>query len=320
MNIVGIDIGYGDVKIVSDSIEGCLAGFPTLITPAKEGSFEVSEQESKPITVGGKKYHVGEDAKKATHLLDLKFETWLEEDEYMALYLKALSFVEPGVLSVVTGLPVSEYSRWKEFLSKKLVGSHEVDGKHYNVQTVKVMPQPFGAFFNAALGSDGKVSNVAIMDEVVGIIDIGTRTTDFIQVDGGMWKEDGASGSIDRGVSNLIDAVTKRVAEKHKSELSVLKAREAISNKEIKVFGVRTDITHIVDEEATQLATFIVHKAKAYWKNGANIETLLLTGGGSYVFRKYLEKAYPHVILTKNPAYSNAMGYWKWGVAKLGIK
>lgn len=320
MNIVGIDIGYGDVKVVSDSIEGCLAGFPTLATPAKEGSFEVSEQESKPITVGGKKYYVGEDAKKASHLLDLKFETWFQEDEYLALYLKALSFAEPGVLSVVTGLPVSEYPRWKEFLSNKLVGSFEVEGKLYTVQTVRVMPQPFGAFFNAALGSDGKVSNAVIMNEMVGIIDIGTRTTDFILVDGGFWKEDGASGSIDRGVSDLLDAVTKRVAEKHKSELSVLKAREAISSKEIKVFGVKTDITDIVDYEANHLATFIVHRAKAYWKNGANIETLLLTGGGSYVFKKYLEKAYPHMILARNPAYSNAMGYWKWGVAKLCTK
>src|SRR4030067_1044719 len=117
--VAGIDIGYGDVKIVSDDLldvteTGCMVSFPTVIAPGRAKSFSFTERESTLIDVGGKSYCVGEDAGEADKVLSTKYETWFKENVYLAFYKKALSYIAPGVINVVTGLPVSEFDKWKD--------------------------------------------------------------------------------------------------------------------------------------------------------------------------------------------------------------
>lgn len=321
MKIAGIDIGFGDVKVVSDELmdgnDGIMVSFPSLVAFAQEESFRLDDREAVPVQAGNKKYYVGEDARKSDHQIDLKFRDWIKEDEYIALYKKALTFIQPGNHTVVTGLPVSEFKACRDDLKKRLLGEFKINGNTYNVADVKVMPQPFGSFFNYALKPDGSLADNNGFSESIGIIDIGFRTSDFILVEAGRFKEDGSSGTIENaGVSNLIDRLKVRIDEAFGVELPVMRVREALKTKEIKAYGEMRSISQMIDEEAAVLARLIVNRARTYWKSGGHIDTLLLVGGGAEIFRPYIEKAYRHSVVSRVPAFSNSIGYWKYGKAK----
>lgn len=318
--VVGIDIGYGDVKIVSDDLlavteKGCFVSFPTVIAPARAETFSVTEEENVFVEVGENKYCVGEDARESANVLNTKYETWFKDDLYLAFYKKALSYVTPGTIDVVTGLPVSDFDKWNNELKKRLTGEFKVNGKTYEVVNLRIMPQPFGSFSNYIFDSSGNLMNETAMKETVGIIDIGTRTTDFILVDSGKWKKEGASGTINTGVSNLLDKVSKQVSEIYKVDLTMLKVRDAIRSREIKVYGKPKDISTIIDQEVHHLAKFIEYTAKTFWGSGAHIDTVLLVGGGAEIFRKYMENLFPHLTVPKEISFSNAKGFWKYGVS-----
>lgn len=320
-SIVGIDIGYGDIKIVSDDLlsvedSGCLVSFPTLIARARGGAFVVKGQEPiHTIEVGGKNYCVGKDAMQSSNVLTTRYETWFKEDVYLAFYKKALSHVAPGVIDVVTGLPVSAYNQWHGELKNRLTGEFVVNGKTYRVDNVTVMPQPFGSFSNFVLDANGEQANDDAMQETIGIIDIGNRTTDFILVESGTWKEEGASGTINTGVSDMLGQISKRVLETYNVDLTPLQIREAIRSRTIKAFGKPKDIGAIIDKEADFFATNIEHTARTFWGTGGNVDTVLLVGGGAEIFKKSMENLFPHLTVPKDPAFSNAKGFWKYGVA-----
>jgi len=316
--IAGIDIGFGDVKIVSNALKGGTSNnmykFPTIITPAWDtAGFNPEGGSVVPIRIGDDNYFVGNDAKTATDVLELRYTTWYREDEYMAFFQKALSMLQPGTYIIVTGLPVEEYGSHKDDLQKRLRGEFHI-GKHtYFVRDVKVMPQPFGSFFNYALDDKGCRKRSAASDETNGIIDIGYRTTDFILVEAGHYKEQGASGTINKGVSDLVGTVTSRIRGEFNRTMSDAEARNAVLKKEIRVFGNTRNIGNLVDQEADILSKFIANKAKTYWGSGAHIDRVLLVGGGSAIYKTYMKRIFPHLAVPGEPSFSNACGYWKYG-------
>jgi len=318
IKIAGIDIGFGDVKIVSNALKGGTNGymfkFPTIITPARDAaSFTLEGSNIVPVRVGDDNYFVGNDAMAATDVLELRYTTWYKEDEYMAFFQKALSMLQPGTYIIVTGLPVEEYRSHRSDLQKRLLGEFHI-GKHTCfVKDVKVMPQPFGSFFNYVLDDKGCKKRSAASDETNGIIDIGYRTTDFILVEAGHYKEQGASGTINKGVSNLVGAVTNRVREEFNRTMSDTEARNAVLKKEVRIFGNTQKIGNIVDQEADVLSRFIANKAKSYWGSGAQIDKVLLVGGGSAIYKTYMKRIFPHLAVPGEPSFSNACGYWKYG-------
>ncbi|TAN62517.1 ParM/StbA family protein, partial [bacterium] len=199
MTIAGIDIGYGNIKVVSDEITTV---FPTIITPAREGGFDVGIGNNVlPIEVNGKQFYVGEDAEKSAFKLDIRYKSWFLEDEYIAFYKKAIFLLKPGFLTIVTGLPVNEYNECRGKLKNRLKIRFQADGNFFNVEDVRVMPQPFGSFYNFVLDHEGNITREKSLTETVGIIDIGYRTTDYILISSGKYTEGEVSGTIDTGIS-----------------------------------------------------------------------------------------------------------------------
>jgi len=315
MHAVGIDIGFGDVKILGSNL--CTA-FPTLITPYNEEVFSTGIGEDiVPVETNGSLYLVGNDAKRAPFTLDVRYKTWFMEDLYLAFFKKGLTFVKPGNIMIVTGLPVSEFNECKDNLKKRLRGTYVIKGNTYWVQDVRVMPQPFGSYFNYILDANGHVDKTDKLHNTIGIFDIGYRTTDFILITDGKQHEGMASGTLDVGVSNLVDRLIKQAKELYNLDLTHERARNALLTKEIKLYGKPYGIKDLVDKEVAYWAEFITHTAKTNWKSGAHVDEILLVGGGAELFAGQITKLFPHVRVPGNPAYSNAAGYYKFGMNKL---
>jgi len=87
------------------------------------------------------------------------------------------------------------------------------------VTEVQVVPQPFGTLFNSILNERGRLVSEEMAASRLGIIDIGTHTTDYILVEGLRYVEKG-SDSIGTGMSQVADLTGREILDKYHFSLS----------------------------------------------------------------------------------------------------
>ena len=182
--LVGIDLGYGFVKVVSG--EKTIT-FPSLVEvgqPVRDG-FRTADYE---VTIDGKTYYVGEMARREGKSLINLADPAAKEEDLRVLWLTALALVagdEP--LQVVTGLPLNQYDT-REVMTKKWLsfqGDVTINGKKrcINAESVQVIPQAMGAMMAGLLEPETMaLRNPQWMEQggYLLLIDIGTRTTGVV--------------------------------------------------------------------------------------------------------------------------------------------
>ena len=78
------------------------------------------------------------------------------------------------------------------------------------VEKVKVIPQPFGSYFDLLLNDEGKLKDPEKIRERVGIIDIGFQTTDLALATPQFVEA--SSGSLEVGVRSVADQLSRDLA------------------------------------------------------------------------------------------------------------
>ena len=160
MKFYGVDVGYGFTKVAG------VDRFPRVI-PSIVGSNEELSYRSDigdrikiaPLVLDGHSYLVGEAAKRfSRHRYRIFDATWAGSPYYLLLFVSALTMMnveksadEPA--AVVTGLPVSHYTQERVKQLQDLLGqTHSVktlSGEtSLKVERVKIIPQPFGSYFD----------------------------------------------------------------------------------------------------------------------------------------------------------------------------
>src|SRR5215813_363938 len=153
---------------------------------------------------------------------------------YLLLFVSALMAMrvekiadEPA--AVVTGLPVSHYTQERVKQIQDLLNRADnvqiLSGEApVKVDRVKVIPQPFGSYFDLVLNEDGKLKEPEKIRQRVGIIDIGFQTTDlalaipqFVEA---------SSGSLVVGVRSVADQLSRDLARSHSITLDTTEAEE----------------------------------------------------------------------------------------------
>ena len=114
--------------------------------------------------------------------------------------------------AVVTGLPVSHYTQERVKQIQDLLGqAHNVQTlsgeTSVKVERVKVIPQPFGSYFDLLLNDEGKLKDPEKIRERVGIIDIGFQTTDLALATPQFVEA--SSGSLEVGVRSVADQLSR---------------------------------------------------------------------------------------------------------------
>src|ERR1043166_9145650 len=167
MKLYGVDIGYGFTKVAG--VDRIPRVIPSIVGSNEELSYrsDVGDRiKVAPLTLNGHPYLVGEAAKRfSRHRYRVFDSTWAESPYYLLLFVSALMRIEksdaqPG--AVVTGLPVSHYTPERVKQIPDLLGQaqnvHTSSGEtSIKVEKVKVIPQPFGSFFDFILNDEGKL-------------------------------------------------------------------------------------------------------------------------------------------------------------------
>jgi plasmid segregation protein ParM len=176
------------------------------------------------------------------------------------------------------------------------------------VEKTKVIPQPFGSFFDLILNDEGRLKDPDRIREKVGIIDIGFQTTDLALATPQFIES--SSGSLDVGVRSVSDQLSRDLSRKYAITLDTTEAEEALRHRSVKIFGESVDVSEMIEERTREVAELILSYAHSLWGRGERLNRMILAGGGANIFRSYFT-GYPNLHVPEEPSLSNVRGYLK---------
>lgn len=341
-----VDVGYGNVKYAFKhddafrDVECDLFPSRSILAGDKGLENELSQSYDTIIVhVNGTNYEVGKDIAKAqatndeSTILDMQF---CLTDAYLARFRGALYYMngfDPSNKSVrlipgnridhmVVGLPVAtaKNNDLRVKLAERLVGVHPLpDNRTVEIGEVTVLPQPVGALFEYAF-EEGMFNTMK--DQKSLVVDIGFNTYDWLVTDG-MKPNYKRSDCVNRGMSAVIKAIADEAKRKENWTASTGMLTRMLDDyfrmaKPFIVYGEEYDVSEylattrpVINEAVAQMVNSV--------GDGADIQNIVLTGGGAQVYYDAVKERFPrHKIAIRNrPVFSNVRGYQLYGEQKM---
>lgn len=330
MDVIGIDVGFGFTKATNGS-ESTI--FKSLLGDSNDIQFlsnfrNGSMAENLHVSIGDKSFYIGDHAEQQSNVRQFT----LDQDKLLTEYVKILALTATGICSAdnhytvnaVSGLPIGFLKRdFKRFVDI-LTGHHRItyhkpDGSKYsksiNIRNVKMMPQPLGSIFNILLDDEGKIVNNEIADQKVGVVDIGFRTTDFTIIDKLQYIERGSS-TMDTGISKSFGVIANKLRKESGVNVELYKLYRAVDSGVIKIRGKEYNIANLRDKVFSHSASAIASDINRLWAEDWDIDSIVLTGGGSMALAKHLEPFVDGNVIPMDPVVdarlNNVQGYYKY--------
>lgn len=320
---IGVDLGYSHVK--AETSNGKKATFASLVGTPAENQFDTTlPANTFAIEYNGTPRLVGAGvSSQSRYSSNKKDRGWVTSEEYQALFLTAITQLSRGSkidIDAVTGLPVN-FMGDKAAVKENLLGEHriKIDGKTQvlNIRSCKVVPQPFGSVFSLTLNGFGKaVENTNLLQGMVGVVDVGSKTTNILTID--RMRDVGIDSlSINSGGWKVTDAVKRKLIDLYDFDhIDDYQVAQAIVDRKISYYSGSLDIADMVESEIKPLADEILSAMKTLWNKGERLKGIILTGGGSLLLDDLITEKYPHIIMMDDPIHANAHGYYLFSCRK----
>lgn len=328
--IVGLDHGNGWVKAKTSTNQIVLPSYISRPEDIGEGlvgkSLKLKEYESSHAK--GETYVWGHDVVKSKKFLS----TYGSQDRYKQKYYGLLSqFALAEVLStleldvidnvwVITGVPSEEKGTvFEEDLKRTLSGAHLVkvngEDKIIKVTKVIVLPQPVGTVMSLYLDDKGYVDQANYESANIGIVDLGTGTTDLDNIKELRRLEDGTQ-SITIGMFDVYKNIAKYIKKQHPSYNVTPQSVENQFNSNSYVLSQRAsvDITEIKEKVLEETAMDIKNNITQVWKNWEVFDKIIITGGGASSLGIKLKELIEDADVVKNSQIANVSGFYRYGV------
>lgn len=323
-----IDVGFGNTKFVAlrqghDDIH--CGVFPSIAPQASMmadmGAELFQRRNTIVVEVNGVHYEVGKDAHLAQ---DASYGRTLDQsypltDAYLALVRGAIYYMGVDRLdALMVGLPVNNFENMKKDLERRLLGEHPIPlpRKHnerpqvrvVKVERVRVLPQPIGAFFDYSVQKDNFKQ---MQNQMNLVIDPGYFTLDWV-VARGVKIINARSGAHSGGMSAVLAAMGEAISRELGTQLTDYTAIDEALRHGInpRFFGKEFDLTPFIPlgvEKAKQFISVLANKVGS----SADIDNILLAGGGASFFRDVISEKFPRhtIIITPDPVYANVRGF-----------
>jgi plasmid segregation protein ParM len=319
--ILSIDIGYGYTKGIGP--DGLHFSFPSVIGTAEDIRFAtdlIRGGEERIVKYGKWRFFYGEQAVLQSRIQSTIFDrSRVHDDTYKMLFVAALVELAKFMpdtkrLKVVTGLPVDFFGDRPEVI-KSFEGAYRITADRVMkvaVESVFVAPQPFGSLFRELLNERGKIDNDDVEKGRIGIIDVGTFTTDFVVADELRYVQR-LSGSIRIGWSKVVNQVRQALADQYMLELMPHEVDQAVQTGEVRVRGKPVSLEPLIKPPVTDIQTAIIARARDLWGAAVNLDMILVSGGGGPHLYDTIYNVYPHARLLDNAFWANAEGLYRFG-------
>ena len=317
--IRALDLGWGYTKYShknTDSNDLEFLSFPSL-APRHAGldlsMSAIGRRDTVVIEIDGTQFEIGPDSadldsNDASRNLN---DQYVMTEQYKAVFYGALHYIGENVIDVlVVGLPLSNMG-FADKLKAIVVGTHKINSTtSVVVKDAIVMPQPLGGLYYC-LSLAKTLPVLEFMNEETNlVIDPGFFTFDFLTAIGEKVVENRSSAH-NAGVSTILRNIAKSISNKHGIKYDNLSAIDkGLRRRKMKING---EIENM--EEHIKSTRSVLEAAVNYMKNmvgdGADIDNIILLGGGSSIFQKTIAAYFPRheIILIDDAQMSNVKGF-----------
>lgn len=323
MFVLGLDIGYSNMKVVSGAVEERpmdIRIFPVGAGPAELMSVDVRGEISAGIRVmvDGKEFIAGVEPEQLANWKRALHDDYTASPSYRALFHAAL--LETGrayIDQLVTGLPVSHFQdhKYKDRLKQRLSGVHTVaDGRAVRVGEVHVIPQPVGSYLDVAVCS-GREEEFA--DSEILVIDPGFFSVDWIYLSGTEIRHEW-SGSSTMATSRLLEEASDLVYRQYDFRISPEKIERLIRAGRRRVPVPKQDvmIEDLLHQASEKVGPQVMNHLQASMRTKQNdITVVVLAGGGARYYEAAVREIFSRaeVLIPDDPVSANARGFWYYG-------
>lgn len=324
MNIVGLDIGYSNLKVAyGDGPSPQLALAPSGAAPLERMPLRYDGLPLSGVLhvlVGSVEYAAGIRQDRAELWSRALHDDYTESAYYKALFHAGLMLSGyESVDMLVTGLPVHLHAdnARVERLKSLMRGTHQVAGKRsVTVKNVKVVPQPIGGLLDYVAQSGEDIEDARVL-----VVDPGFFSVDWVLVARNEFVRS-ASGSSTHATSVILEEAGKLIAHDFGAAPRAEDMEEAIrSDKEtITVLGRRVEYMPYVKEAAKVIAPLVADAVKKSLRAMPMPDIVVLVGGGAGFYKDSILNAFDpvRVVMTEGCVYSNARGFWHLGISQAG--
>lgn len=325
-----LDLGSGFVKY-SHLVDGKLefSSFPSL-APRHTGRdlsttmSVLGKRDTVIVSVEGTLYEVGPDSadldsNDSTRNLNDQF---IYTDQYRAAFYGALSYMgEKEIDLLVVGLPLTTLHRADD-LTKICEGTHKInDTTTVTVKKVMVVAQPIGGLWYCLEQREQRPEFEFLDEESNLLIDPGYLTVDFLRTKGTKIN-DARSGAHPGGVSKVLRAIGESLSTKFGVEYDNLAAIDkALERRRIKINGKTEDMLEHI-RNAKPAIEGSVNYIRNMVGDGADIENIILFGGGQHIFAKTLAAYYKNhtIYVLTDSQLANVKGFQAVGEKQAKVK
>ena len=312
-SVLGIDIGYGDIKVIFGTSDGTITSqfkFPAVIGITKCNAYI---QDPRIFNFDGRSYYVGQDA------LNLPSENLIDITEYKNLEFYAPLFLYSVIKRigttpdiVVCGLSKSQIENSGYF--KERLKAFTVNGMDFKFENVFILPQ--GAGSKLAIDKYGddfpnQQQDFNLTKNFVGV-DIGFNTLDMFLVSSGKTSPNLFEGIEHEGIMKIATEVARIIKAKFDRDITLHEAKEILDTSVYRLRGEKHDLSEDIKKiKETYLKELLELIYSKYGNIMDKCDYVYLTGGGSAFFDTQRSK---FVRTPKsNYEYYNAIGFYLFG-------
>lgn len=267
----------------------------------------------------GRKYVVGDSVHyEGLTPMTIAHRSRINTEYYLTLFAACMSelFGSSGDIQAVASLPPKAYDD-RDQLRHVLAGNYEVVkytdmgprklSLNLDANNLMIIPEGLGAICSLALDEQGRETDQAFLGQtVVGVVDVGTYTTDLLQFD--------QLRLVKRGVDTIQTAMhqvherLRDLAAGYGVDMPLYRADHNLRTGYFTCAGDRVPITEDREIWFEDLAANIAASIRTTWNGGHDVEYILLAGGGAAYVEPYLSREFPHVQLISVRSEGNDNG------------
>jgi plasmid segregation protein ParM len=321
--IKAVDLGFGAVKGISSARQ---IEYPSAVGTFRPVRFtsgmENQEQKDKLcIEFEGKRYFVGSIAFKQSAPRVTMNSTRFTSAEGLALMMSTLLLLSNDqieTVNLIAGLPVNEYAGLKDAYGEALQGSHYIqlidpDGKEnnfyrFNIEAVKILPQPVGTIFDKVLSDAGELSNKKLASGRLAVLDIGKHTVDLVLTDALQFVDRSSVSYSDIGLFDAFKDISLALKGKGYDLPADSLEPYITGNKQLKGLAEQAEQAYAAQAEK------IISRVLNTWPDLWGFDMTYVTGGGALLLGDYLKQSLgsDKVEVCSSPTFTNCKGYYKF--------
>lgn len=314
--ILGIDIGFGDVKVTWGTSDGNILKQFKFVSAIGITSRNENVTDTRIYDFKEHSYYVGENTGHvpSENLIDITDYKNLEYYAPLFLY-HTMQLIGDTPDVIVTGLSKAQIQNSGYF--QDALKTFNVNGKDYAFDNVYVLPQ--GAGSKITIDKYG-AHFPKPQDEFLGATtfvgcDIGFNTLDMFLVTNGKTSPSLFEGIEKEGVMKIATLVAKKVKELFGRNIGLHEAKAVIDTGAYKLRGASHDFKDYIDEiKKDYLRDLLALIETKYGKILDKCDFISVSGGGAAIF-KSTDDGFIRIPKSHHEYY-NSIGFYLFGVSK----